>query len=434
MLGYPLEYFIGRHLWELGFLKDKSFAQTAFAKLKADGYIRYEDLPLETKAGKAMHVEFISNVYLVGDKRIIQCNIRNITDRKEIQDALMVSEKRYRRLFETAQDGILILDADTGEIVDANPFIRDMLGYPLSYFVGKHLWEIGLIKDKSSAELAFDELKKNAYIRYEDIPLETKDGHRIDVEFISNVYPVNGHQIIQCNIRNITGRKRTEDALFLASRKLNLLSSITRHDIKNQLLALTAYLEISTDYLTDPAVMSEYIEKEVRIAETIGRQIEFTKIYQDLGVTAPVWQNVAGIVRQECAGLPMRDVQVETGRADLEVSADPLFSKIFHNLLDNTLSYGGENLARITLSSRETGGGLVLVFEDDGAGITSEDKTCLFEQGFGKHTGLGLFLSREILAITGITITETSEPGKGARFEMLIPHGAYRFTDEPVRR
>ncbi len=235
MLGYPLDYFVGRRLWELGFLKDKSFAQDAFAKLKTDGYIRYDDLPLETKLGRAMSVEFVSNVYLIGEKRIIQCNIRDITDRKAAHDTLLESETRYRRLFETAQDGILILDCGTNEIVDANKFILDMLGYPLSDFIGRQLWELGFIKDRSFAQKAFADLKRNAYIRYEDIPLETKDGHSIEVEFISNVYPVNNHKIIQCNIRDVTERKRAEHALALASRKLNLMTGITRHDITNQL-------------------------------------------------------------------------------------------------------------------------------------------------------------------------------------------------------
>ncbi|WP_321507543.1 PAS domain S-box protein [uncultured Methanoregula sp.] len=345
---------------------------------------------------------------------------------------LKLSELRYRRLFETAQDGILILDGDTGKTIDANTFILDMLGYPLDYFVGKHLWELGFLKDKSLAEDAFLKLKTDGYIRYEDLPLETREGKIRHVEFISNGYLVGDKRIIQCNIRDITKRKRTEDALALASRKLNLLSSITRHDIKNQLLALMAYLELSKDSLSDPSAMSVYIEKVERVAETIDRQIEFTKIYQDMGVSVPVWQNVADIVRQAMTALRVKNVQVDIDRTDLDVYADPLFSKVFYNLIDNTLNYGGDNLTRITLSSHESGDGRLLIFEDDGMGISLEDKTHLFGKGFGKHTGLGLFLSREILSITGIIITETGEPGKGARFEMLIPNGASRFSEEPV--
>ncbi len=426
MLGYPLEYFVGKHLWELGFIKDKSIAQNAFTELKTNGYIRYEDLPLETKDGRSIDVEFISNAYLVGDKKIIQCNIRDITARKVIQDALQVSETRYRRLFETAQDGILILDGDTGEIIDANRFILDMLGYPLEYFIGKHLWELGFIKDKSIAQQAFTELENSEYIRYEDLPLETKDGRSIDVEFISNVYPVNHHKIIQCNIRDITARKQSEAALALAVRKLNLLSSITRHDIRNQLLALKGYLDISKGFLDDPAHMSEYIAKEEKIADTIAHQISFTRDYEDMGVKAPLWQKVNTVVREGITHLPLRNIRVDTEDPDREVFADRLLERVFFNLIENALLYGGEKMTSIRVKTREDNGVLVITAEDDGNGIRAEEKMQLFTKGFGKHTGLGLYLSREILSITGITITENGEPGKGARFEIVVPEGAFR--------
>jgi signal transduction histidine kinase len=174
---------------------------------------------------------------------------------------------------------------------------------------------------------------------------------------------------------------------------------------------------------------SEYLENEVRIAQIMGHQIDFTKVYEDMGTTAPVWQNVDASVRRAVASLPMRNIRVEVDRADLSVYADPLFEKVFYNLIENALKYGGGAMTEIRISCRETDRGLVLICEDDGAGIAAGDKDLLFEQGYGKNTGLGLFLSREILSITGITITETGEPGKGARFEMVVPKGAYRFTD-----
>jgi len=126
------------------------------------------------------------------------------------ENDLKKSELQYRRLFETAQDAILILDGDTGEIIDANTFILELLGYPLEYCIGKYLWELGFVKDKSIAQQAYSELKTNGYIRYEDLPLETKDGRSIDVEFVSNAYLVGDKKIFQCNIRDITERKRAE--------------------------------------------------------------------------------------------------------------------------------------------------------------------------------------------------------------------------------
>ena len=177
--------------------------------------------------GKVNNVEFISNVYMVDNKRIIQCNIRDISDRKEAQDLLQLSENRYHRLFETAQDGIIIIDCVTDMIIDANQFILNLLGYPLDYFIGKHLWDLGFFKDKILAQKAFDELQTKGYIRYENLPMKRKNGDSIAVEFVSNVYQVNSHKIIQCDIRDITDRRDTEDALSLTARKLKLLSSIT---------------------------------------------------------------------------------------------------------------------------------------------------------------------------------------------------------------
>ena len=136
-----------------------------------------------------------------------------IIESKSADAVLNESELKYRRLFETAQDAILILDGDTGEILDANKFIIDMLGYPLDYFIGRHLWELGFIKDKSLAQDAFLKLKSEGYIRYQDLPLETKDGQRMNVEFVSNVYLVGNKKIIQCNIRDITERKHAYESL-----------------------------------------------------------------------------------------------------------------------------------------------------------------------------------------------------------------------------
>ena len=140
-------------------------------------------------------------------------SFRDVTDRKLAEEARIASEIRYRRLFETAQDGILILDADSGQIVEVNPFLITMLGFSHDQFLGKKLWEIGLFKDIVANKDNFEELQRKEYIRYEDLPLKTADGRHIAVEFISNVYTVNNKKVIQCNIRDVTERKRIEEAL-----------------------------------------------------------------------------------------------------------------------------------------------------------------------------------------------------------------------------
>jgi PAS domain S-box-containing protein len=224
MLGYSLDELIGKELWEIGLFSDKGESQLAMEQLQSEGYIRYENIPLQTKNGKRVDVEFVSNTYTVDGRSVIQCNIRDITERAATAHALAASEARYRRLFETAQDAILILEEESGTIIDANPFVVDLLGYSLHELVGRQLWEIGLFSDKDESKAAMEQLKLEGYIRYEDMPLETKQGKRVEVEFVSNSYMVGDLKVIQCNIRDITDRKWAEEAALVSSERFRFLA------------------------------------------------------------------------------------------------------------------------------------------------------------------------------------------------------------------
>lgn len=156
---------------------------------------------------------------------------------QRVDEALKTSEVRYRRLFETAKDGILLLDADTGRITDSNPFLEDMLGYSHTEFIGKALWEIGPVKDIQASQEAMRHLQSQDYIRYENLPLETKAGETRQVEFVSNIYWVNGTRVIQCNIRDITARKRAEAEVHTVTGKLvTLVAKLQQRDQEMQSL------------------------------------------------------------------------------------------------------------------------------------------------------------------------------------------------------
>ena len=155
----------------------------------------------------------------------------------QAEDILRDSESRYRRLFETAKDGILLLDAVTGQITDVNPFLIELLGYSYEEFIGKSLWEIGPFKDIAASQDAFKELLEKKYIRYDELPLETKNGQRVDVEFVSNLYKVNGKKVIQCNVRDISERMRTKDSLNKANEELSsLVVELQKHDHEMRLI------------------------------------------------------------------------------------------------------------------------------------------------------------------------------------------------------
>lgn len=357
---------------------------------------------------------------------ILSTAVAQEEERKEDHQALRESEGMFAAFMSNLPAAAFLKD-ESGRTLFANNYLQDLLGFKD--------W-----KGKTTSELVAGEVGQQMTgadrIALREGPLKIQetmlDTGGVSRTFETIKFPVHFEDkpvLLGGIALDITDRMQAEEALRQSNRKLNLLSGITRHDIKNQLLALTGYLEISGKYLDNPARTAEFIEKEKRIAGIINHQISFTKVYEDLGVKAPVWQNVSALVRQIITGLPMRDVRIESDESTLEVYADPLLEKVFYNLIENALRYGGEKMTRIRFFTRQSEKEFVLLVEDDGGGITAEDKTRLFERGFGKNTGLGLFLSREILSITGITIRETGEPGKGARFEITVPRGQYRFTD-----
>lgn len=185
---------------------------------------------------------------------------------KQAEEALQVSETRYRRLFEAAQDGILLLDADTGQITDVNPFLIYMLSYSREDLLGKKLWEIGAFKDIEASKAAFGELQAKGYVRYEDLPLETKDGRHIAVEFVSNVYLVNHHKVIQCNIRDITKRKLLAEALQEAHNELE-------RRVEERTVELRTALSEVKSLKDQLEAENTYLRKEVKMRGQFGKII-----------------------------------------------------------------------------------------------------------------------------------------------------------------
>jgi signal transduction histidine kinase len=222
--------------------------------------------------------------------------------------------------------------------------------------------------------------------------------------------------------KTIAGLK--EKVAFL-EKKLQIVGSVTRHDVLNQLTAIVGYNELLGMMVEDPKFKS-FLEKEKFALDKIRRQFQFAKDYQNIAVDPPRWQNIRNLTNRVSDDFDLKEVRIRADTGAASVLADPLFDRVFHHLFDNALRHG-ETVTEIKISLRETGLSGLLLVENNGASIPATDKDKIFERGYGKGTGWGLYLAREILAVTGMDITETGEEGKGVRFEITLPPGSFRL-------
>jgi PAS domain S-box-containing protein len=341
--------------------------------------------------------------------------------------ALRASESRLRTLVQTIPDLVWLKDAD-GIYLTCNSVFERFFGAKESDIVGKtdydfldrDLADFFRKNDRTAMEAGMP-TTNDEWVVFKD------DGHRAYLETIMT--PMIDEQGMLIGVlglgRDMTNRKLVEDALHEANRKLNILSGVTRHDIRNQLMALsgnlTLFMKKQTAYSSD-----ENLKKAEAAARRISAMIQFTKEYEDIGIRIPIWQDVRDLVNTTFHDSQSEKVALVNEIPDgMEVFADPLITKVFHNLIDNAVRHGGR-VTTIRFSVEDRRDERTIICEDDGAGISGEIKNNLFARGDLKDHGFGLFISREILAITGITISEESRPGQGARFALTIPPGKFR--------
>jgi PAS domain S-box-containing protein len=353
----------------------------------------------------------------------VSTTAHDITERKLLQDEILRAKSEWERTFDAVPDLITIIDQEQ-RIVRVNRAMADRLGILPEDAIGRPCYEIVHHSTLPPSSCPHQILMIDGKEHMQEIHEDSLNG---DFQVTASPLRDASGRLTGCVhvLHDITGPKRAEKSLQTALKKLNMLSSITRHDILNQLMVLGGYLVISKESITDPE-LSGFIKKEEEAVTSIRRQIEFTRYYEDIGLKAPQWQEVTAMIRSSASQLPLDGILLEVTFSGVEVFADPLIGKVFYNLMENSIRHG-DHVTRIGFRFAESGAGGVITYEDDGTGIPAEDKEHIFRRGFGKHTGLGLFLSREILAITGITISENGEPGKGVRFEILVPRDMYRI-------
>lgn len=409
----------------------------------------------------------------------------------QLDEKLKESEIRYRRLFESAKDGILILDFETGKIVDANPFIVKIIDFPLEEILGRKLWEIGLFSNKEESELAFTQLRTDGYIRFEDMPIQRRNGKVTEVEFISNVYLSNKTKVIQCNIRDITERKRVENALAISEQNLKEQNSNYR-DLNKEYALLNEELKesihriqhINNDLIIakDKAEESDHLKSAFlsnmshEIRTPMNAIMGFSELILDLGLSNEKLNNYVRIINVNTIQLlsVISDIidisKIETGQFSIDlqlVDVNKLMNELFStydklvdlkklrliyspdgpnktiqvrtdenrirqvlcNLLDNAIKFTKEGEIQFGYTVQKNF--LEFYVKDSGIGIAPQDQSIVFKhfmqikatkKQLNGGNGLGLSISRALEEKLGGTIRVDSELGIGSSFLFTIPY------------
>jgi PAS domain S-box-containing protein len=368
--------------------------------------------------------------------------------------ALEVSELRYRRLFETAQDGILILDADSGKIIDVNPFLLDLLDYPFESIIGLQLWEIGLFEDIAANQAAFAKLQTEEYIRYENHPLRTKAGKQIQVEFVSNVYFVGPAKVIQCNIRDISVRsefqaasKSHAETLELAGRARDKAIAVLSHELRTPLGAISSMIDLlemghgevgTPDKKNLPPQFDKsalaFIRRNIQtLIHLVNELLGFTNIANEasgLELERVDAHEVIGFAvknlksQQKGTGIGI-DLRFEAPRSYIRADALKL-EQVLSNLIGNALKFTPQGGKVSIVTRNETSDKLAVEVSDTGIGIPADALSRIFspfEQGDSSihprygGLGLGLSIARTLMKAHGGTLEAESEgSGQGAKF------------------
>ncbi|MCI0745974.1 MAG: ATP-binding protein [Verrucomicrobia subdivision 3 bacterium] len=377
--------------------------------------------------------------------------------RRRAAAALKRSEIRYRRLFEAANEGIILVDPDTQRIVDVNPFMVRLLGYAREELLGKQLWQIGLLKDEEACKKALRELQEQGFIRYEDLPLQTKEGQHREVDFVSNVYRENGHRIIQCDIRDITERERTEKALReaqaelacyagglekqVAARTAELEASAKQletfvysiaHDLRGPLRAMQGFSQMLVQRYGPVMneIGREYAERISDSAQFMDRLIvdllDFSRISQQAIDLGPV--NLETAVN---SALSRHENEIQEKNAHVEVFSplatvlahEPTLGQVLANLISNALKFVDPGLQpHIRIRAEERAAIVRISVEDNGIGIPVEQQERIFQVFQRLHTttypgtGIGLAIVHKGVERMKGRVGVESTPGQGSRF------------------
>jgi PAS domain S-box-containing protein len=399
------------------------------------------DIPI-TRKGESTTYITARNIPIPNQPLMIS-TIWDVTERKMTEDKLSASEIRYRSLFEAAKDGILILNAETGVVVDVNPFLIKLLGFSHEDFIGKNIWELGFFKDIAANQANLLELQQEEYIRYEDLPLETSDGRKFHVEFTSNVYHTNHNRVIQCNIRDISERKlaqeqllKTLEELKRSNTELEQFAYIASHDLQEPLRAVAGMVQLlqkryqgqldeRADEYTNLA-----IDGATRMQTLITDLLTYSRVERRNNPMQPIDANksLASALRNLQTAIAENSATVTSDTLPtLEADASQL-TQLFQNLIGNAIKFHGEHPTLVHVGIEKMEDVWHFSVRDNGIGIDPQyfERIFLIFQRLHTRreysgTGIGLAICRKIVERHGGRIWIDSQPGQGTTFHFTIP-------------
>ena len=428
---YALPFFRGRRpmIVDLIFASDVEIEEQGYMGIQWTGNSLSAETPVTDLRGRSLIIREMASPIIDKSGELAGSidSITDITVLRQREIALQDSESRYRTIIENTASAIAIIEEDA-TFSYINPEFEKIIGYVREEVEGRKKWT-DFVAPPDLERMQEYEHERRDYVEIVPANYEFRfirfDGEVRNGFLTITPIPDTGKMVV--SLMDITGKIQEEDALKRANKKLNFFNIITRHEILNHLTVVKGFIELSREQIHAPSFLLTSLDKELAAANAIQNLIIFTRDYQNIGIQPPTWYSISSTIKSMAAGIRLGSIFLSDDTEGVEIYADHLLEKVFFHLLDNAVRYG-EKIRTIRFFCEESFEELHVICEDDGIGIPPDAKEKIFNRQFFQNTGLDMYLSREIVSITGMSLQETGTYGTGARFEIRVPKGAYRFT------